>query len=409
MGEKAPAFEEHGEVLAHWAEQGFSQETIVVLDHHLDLKRLSDVAVNRIKAAESPESLAGLNRRLPFSEARGTYGLDSFLYGAALRQIVSHVIWVFPERRPLSALDLRDLLWSRLEKIAGHGSEILESFRYTPDSASASILGVRFELSTLQRLHRVVPPNALVDVDLDFFFDGQPQLTHPLSEVEETFRRAKLRTALPSFAYSISSGFMPEHMRWVGDALATELGITLEARGRAPHAAPRTMDLVGAELPPMPEDIERVWTQELEALGAAGWSGAALLWANAGETARAAEAIRHAQAGDEAASWASYRLGLQAMERRQWDAAQEWLLPLTAHPADTLQVHSLALVSLVQARLGAYEAALASATRCVELAPLQDGGYRIARWAAKQLGHAVPEAIAAAEERRRVARERGSS
>ena len=59
MSDTALSFEEHGEILAHWHELGWSRETVVCLDRHLDLKRIASDDLTRLQSASQCATRSG--------------------------------------------------------------------------------------------------------------------------------------------------------------------------------------------------------------------------------------------------------------------------------------------------------------------------------------------------------------
>ena len=126
-----PVFEEHGEVLALWVERGWERERVVVFDHHLDFKRIAPAALLRLREAHDPVALNALCRDLPTrDDDRYAFGLDDFLYAAAFLGVVREIVWVYPERRPLTDRQLARLLLSTLAMLPGHGRRSRR--RFTP-------------------------------------------------------------------------------------------------------------------------------------------------------------------------------------------------------------------------------------------------------------------------------------
>ena len=83
-------FEEHCTVLAAWQRRGLRGKTLVYLDAHLDLQRVNETRMQRLRSAPSPEAFAALEKPdhlLPDGEY--VYGLENFLYPASRLGIVS--------------------------------------------------------------------------------------------------------------------------------------------------------------------------------------------------------------------------------------------------------------------------------------------------------------------------------
>jgi len=55
-------FEEHCTVLATWRRRDIREKTLVYLDAHLDLQRVNQTRMQRLRSAPSPEAFAALEK-----------------------------------------------------------------------------------------------------------------------------------------------------------------------------------------------------------------------------------------------------------------------------------------------------------------------------------------------------------
>ncbi|MCY1062663.1 hypothetical protein [Nannocystis sp. SCPEA4] len=383
------AFEEHGEVLAHWHRQGWSRECVVVLDHHLDLKRIAADQLARVRDGARGGGLDRLHRDLPFrDDDRFAYGLDSFLYAAADLGLIERVVWVLPEPRPRSAAQLADVLWSALSLLPGHGHEVLGSFVADDVAARARVGGLRVEATTLRRLSRLELRGARLDVDLDFFHDGGPDLTHEPAGVAAELAAAGLLDDPPAMTHSIASGFMPERLRPLGARLAAAMGFAFAPSTPRPQQAARSLAVVARAAPASHAELAELTASELDPLGGPGMALRAVLCARADRLGEAAEAHAEARRLGDRATWPAYELGLRHLARREPGAAAEWFARAEGDLVDTMQAHSLSLRALAECRRGDFAAGLAAALRCLERIPLRAEPYQLASIAAARLGRA---------------------
>lgn len=408
MSLAACTFEEHGEVLAYWHQQGWRNETVVLFDRHLDLKKISPQGVERIRAAAQQGTLASLNRDVPFrDDGRHPYGLDNFLFGAAALGLISRLIWVYPEVTPLSPAALGRQLWELLSLVPGHGAEVEQTFALSAHSAWACVAGLRVEVTTLRGLRALeLPSGSRLDLDLDYFFEGSERPVHSPQEVLEVLHRQGLTARPPTLTYSIASGFMPESFRYLGEAVAGGMGFTLEPLGQRQSHAPRAMERLSRGAPLAAEERARLFAEELEPLGGAGWSVDALLALQSGALSEAEQSYWRARDTGDRASWPAYAIGLHHLQRKDYAQASQWLERAEGERIDTLQVHGLALRTIAACRLQRYEEALALAEQSIALTSLREEPYRVAALCAKQLGR--PEIATQAQEAlARLARRRG--
>ena len=388
MTERILTCEEHGEVLERWRRLGLTDATLICFDRHLDLKPLPPRALAQLDAAMAEgTSLDLLNRPLPFQDDGAfAFGLDNFLYAAIHLGFITRLIWVYPEPRPLGAGQLAEILWSRLSLISSHGDELLANFRWSESHAASRLAGVPIEVTTVRRLPVLLDGPAWIDFDLDYFATEDGQLLEQPQAVLDILGKVDLPHQAPTMTYSVSSGFLPAAFEWVGDALASGLGMSLErVRSRVMPAA-RAQALAGTQRRVERETFEQLLAEELEPLGGAGLALAAVLATRIPDIALAEQLQARARAQGEGAYWAAYAIGLSLLESRDYAPAMRWLRRAQGQLHDTVQQHAACLEALCLARLERWSDALALATRCATRLPMRDEPVRIAAAAAAMLG-----------------------
>ncbi|GHF14734.1 hypothetical protein [Streptomyces morookaense] len=372
------AVPEHGHVLPVWDVRGFSDEHLLFLDRHLDLKHVPAEDCRALAALRGrSRELAAACRRLPFREpGSGRYGLDDFLYPALAGGWLASVCWVVPGeagRNPAAAL------LGALSLVPHVGHRVIETFTREP-------WGVRTELpvGTLActGLHALGPDVldniTAVDVDLDYFVDSDGRADHTVAEVMNQLGPWAGKMRSWSGSLSVSSGFVPAAC---GTALATRLARELGMPLRTPAAevftgtsgspAPeRSLAAAARGTPLGPAETERLWDEELAPLGAEGLTLRAVLDAQSGRTDEALTAVHRARRHGGRATWAAYVTGLAAMRARQHATALGLFDLCTETVSDTLDAHAGILGVICALRLGRTTEGVQRARRALQTTPL---------------------------------------
>lgn len=359
------ALEEHGDVLPFWRAEGLRGGTVVMLDLHLDLKRIGEHRLAMLDSAGgSAVELATLRRDPPLRDDEGVaYGSDDFLYAAGHLGLIDRFVWVAPLAEGASKGELARTLWGSLSSVVGHGEEVLASFAADSVSARARVRGREVELTTLSGLHRLeLPEDVRVDVDLDFFYDPERDACRPVSADDLRALRALSDPETPvTAAYSIAAGHLPERLRWLGRALAETFERPLAHREvlaqRIPGDAPGSL----------------LATASIAALGR-------------GEVALAEGLCLEAIEAGDRATCAAYKLAVHFVDAHDPARADGWLERVLWDLADSVQAHALVLRAACALRLGDASRGLRLARRCVEALPLLESGYTLAALAARALG-----------------------
>lgn len=368
-------FEEHGEVLAFWSGEHVQGANLVFFDQHLDLKRIGQDQLARIRAAAiSPRSLRALCKTFALQESdRFAYGSDDFLYAAAELGMFQTVVWVHPEPTALKGIDLGSILWQELSLVPGAGHEVIRSFSTGPHSASARIRGMTIIVTTLKTLRASLPDGDLrFDIDLDFFFNATlGRLVHDIDDVARVVEQVGLADHPLTLSYSIGSGHLPARYRSLGAELSTRLGRKL-------RAASDTLVRSG----PDAAWILRQSDPELDGVRHSVQAQVSL--SNEDLPIAASEYWAAIEAGDRATATA-YKIGLHYLGRSDYKHALAWFERMTLPLTDSIQANALCLSALCAYRLGEYARSLDLARRSVDELPMRDEGYLIAALAEQQL------------------------
>lgn len=390
-------FEEHGEVLGQWHRAGFEREHVVILDRHLDFKRIESAQIERLLKVAACGPIDQLNRDLPFrDDEQYAFGLDNFLYAAVHLGFLRRVTWVLPEKNPMDAAALGEVLWNALALVPGHGDDVLSTFHVDSSAARACVAGLEIEATTLSRLAGHSFVNAKLDIDLDFFYESDDERTHEVNEVVNILSAVGSTAQPPTMTYSIHSGFMPESYRPIGAELAQAMGFSVAEPPRRPRHAERSLAVIATGKAASVELIADLTRSELSALGGPGMSLRSVLCARGGLISAAEESHAQARELGDRATWPAYELGLAHLARKNYAEAAIWLERAQGNLTDALQAHSLSLRALAACRLGAFEDGLALAEVCMREIPMKVEPYHLAAIAATRLGR-VADAQRASE------------
>jgi hypothetical protein len=385
-------FEEHSAVLANWSARGFQDETVVCFDRHLDLKKIADEQVERLKAVKmDPAAVSALERDFAFrDDGSYVYGFDNFVFAAAALGYISRFVWVVPEPVLFSVVKLTSILWNSLSLVPDYGNEIIRTVVMKAHSARCIVNGATVEITTLRRLASVQGlESAHIDVDLDFFCERYGHCDHSISELVAVLRAASFEKRFESLALSINSGFLPESARGWVPKLGSLLGRSIRAEPDFRAGAPKSLAALGSGEPLNYLFIEELWAQELMVLGSAGWALRAVLESRSGNYVGAALSYDTAQEGGDRAAWAAYSLGLAAMERREYGNAVRWFKSARFELVDNIHSHALICETLCLVRERRFEEALPQAEQCVQRLPMRKEGYILAARSAAELGQAA--------------------
>ncbi len=390
--------EEHGEVVATWQALGLKRATVICFDRHLDLKALGTQSLFKLdEIAQVGGDFTQLNRPIPFQEdSRYAYGLDNFVLAAARLGLLERFVWVHPEPTPLEPERLASILWDRLSLVAGHGQQILQTFRVRPEAVTAVVAGATIQITTPRRIAALdLPRNAHLDFDFDFFATERGRLLHEPDEIVDLLSHLNMVERDPTLTWSITSGFLPESFEWVGTRFADRLGRSIAPRRRS-TLAPRAMQLLGSAVGKTPAEVGSVIADELEPLGGAGLSLAAVLSLHNNPTDLDA-AISYWQGARErgdGASWPAYTIGLTFMRQGDYQSAEAWFARGAGDRVDTIQIHGACMRAICLSRMERWEDALKMAIDLTKRVPMRREPWAIARSAANMLGrHALERLI----------------
>ncbi len=384
----ALCFEEHGEVLAHWRSQGWQAETVVCLDRHLDLKRIATDDVSRLQAVTSDGALRDLNRDVPFRDDDAhAYGLDDFVYAAGAMGMLRRFIWVTPPSFRPTPTGLAAVLWQMLALVPGHGDEILETFEVESWGAHAQIGELSVVITNMAMLGDVPGlAGARLDIDLDYFCDEKGTVVDDPVAVAEQLRALGLATAAPTMTYSISSGFMPPSLRYLGESFARALGYEAAAAPQTRRHRWESVEAISGRNALSTEAIVGLWDRELSSLGGAGWTARSLLELQSGHIEEALHAEDQARIHGDRATWPAYALGLHLVGAKEYARAQALLERAAQRATDTISAHAHFLRAMCSYRLDELESSAHWAERSVALTPMWRDAHVLAAAVAAKLG-----------------------
>lgn len=280
-------FEEHCTVLAEWQSRGLRRKTLVYLDAHLDLQRVNETRMRRLRSAPSPAAFAALEKPdhlLPDGEY--VYGLENFLYPANRLGIVSRLVWVRP---PHVRVDHSRQVLSYAQQMDGVTFDELCAFRKSSRGCwEGTLLGLPLTICTLEQLPLLdIPPHSLLDIDADYFLAlPEDRIWIDPAAAVAALRRSVVDPELTSIARSVGSGFLPLRYRyiadwicavWTGDTSSAKHWATVYQADTALHAGKRAeaTRLLSAALLSFPNCPATHYLLALASADAPGSAGAA--------------------------------------------------------------------------------------------------------------------------------------
>ncbi|MFI6153822.1 hypothetical protein ACIBCA_14115 [Kitasatospora sp. NPDC051170] len=368
---------EHGHVLPVWDVRGFREERLLFFDRHLDLKHLPAADCEALAGLRGrPEELAAQCRRLPFREpGHGRYGLDDFLYPALAGGWLSSVCWVVPGQ---AGRDPGAALLGALSLVPHVGRRVIETFAREPWGVRAELPVGTIACTGLPGLRpELLDTITAVDFDIDFFVDSDGSVDHTVTETVAALAPLRDRIDSWSGSMSVSSGFVPQEFASLADRLAEALGLTLH-RPAATVFMPPDADtmpersLAAAALGALttPEELARLWDEELASMGAEGHTLKAVLDAQSDRIDEALAGVHRARALGARATWPGYVTGLAAMRAGRHEGALALFDLCTEEVSDTLDAHAAILSVICALRLGRAGEGVRRARLALDVVPL---------------------------------------
>lgn len=378
-------FEEHGEVLNYWNTFQINHPILIYFDQHLDFKKIAPTKIQNLrKKALSSNNLISLYKTFPFSDNDSySYGLDDFLYAAASLNLVSHIIWVYPETNPLSLKQLAKILVSNVSLIPGHGEEVLSSIKVNSSSVSVIIAETKLEITTLSRISEIdIKEQVLFDLDLDFFYNSQQMtLVHQTREIIPIYNKLKDNIITTTASYSINTGHLPYSYKYLSTELSQHLGLSPLNHSRISYDSiylEILHFLVFEKSYSHTQYFELVKIINRRDWGGAGKSICALLALNYGNIVDAKKNYYEAVRMGDKATMSAYKIGVYYLSIREYKKAINWFEKITIQIIDSIEAHSLCLSALCHLRLGEFENGTELTRRCIQEIPIHNGTYELA-------------------------------
>lgn len=380
--------EEHGEVLETWRCLGYTNVDLLYFDRHLDLKCISDAAMFRISENfDAKISLTELNRQYPFQDFElYPYGLDNFLYPAIKLGMLKTITWVYPEPDHLTVNELGKILIDQLSLIPGTGAGVKASYRESKHYAAVQIFNVELHITTLRRLSREwISTDIIVDIDLDYFGLENGELLHSIEEVAATLNQLNLARKVNTLTYSISSGFMAESLRCLGQTfieLTSSEAVVISSRR---PTASSSMKIIANNTKLTIDEFTQLLELEIEPSGPSAYSLASVLALRIPDLALAETYYHKSEKHECKAHWAAYSIGLFHMQGKSYEQAACWLRRARGSLVDTLQNHAVCLEAICEFRLGNFKKSLEIAKFASERLPMRKEVQTVLHLAAIEL------------------------
>lgn len=229
-------FEEHSSTLPIWwqyqqqhAGDAERASTVVYLDAHLDLQKVSQQAIVRLAACQSLQQVQALESPSHFNpNEKFSYGIENFLYAAHKLNLLERLIWVAPEHIPRR---YSSSLLDYMQQIDGITFEQLSGFKEVAGGAlRGTLMGLDITICDYQSLQQLqLAENYLLDIDIDYFVEvpADRLWVDPAAVIEEIVEQLG-KPQVATISRAVTSGFTPLAFRFVGDYLYSQLSSNKE-------------------------------------------------------------------------------------------------------------------------------------------------------------------------------------
>lgn len=399
MAERMLVFQEHGEVLPHWFERGFSRASLVMFDEHLDFKFIPESRLVPLLAEfQAGERPRGRDSALASRKDHG-YGFDDFLYAAWRLGLLGRLHWVIPCPQQHRAASPGALLWSQLETVQGLGHRAMETWESGPGWAQVQLDGLQISVSSRVELTRRIPSGPWrLDLDLDYFESYFPAVELELNPVADTLE--DLGLTLETACLSIANGFLRPEGRQLATWLANRFQLRKHTSRPTRLAPPLSQGLRLLRAGPMAPGTVMEFEPGLLMCGIMGIRLAALLHTRAGSLARARALIERIEAQGEEATWPRFHLGLALLEAGAPADAEASFRGGEGSMEDALEVRCRILRMICLGKMGSWALVLPLASGTAQQFPMLRQAQVLGALACQALGLHAQERRFRAESQR---------
>ncbi len=213
-------YEDHSEALARWAEMGIRNATVINIDTHDDIRRISKNKIKELEDIYMRRDWEALRKADSLSD-KSLYNVGNFIFAAAKLGIAKEAYWIIPFAHfanPDIANRLRIFL-----KTYSFSDKDITTFKLEEGCFRGSTDGIPLSLCGIEALPDIEDP-IILSFDLDTMptaaFEYKMDKTVALQTILDAFFAKQYRVMDAVVAYSVNGGYMRVIERWLGDEAA---------------------------------------------------------------------------------------------------------------------------------------------------------------------------------------------
>lgn len=221
----ASFMEDHSEMLAFWAKNGFKDMIAIHIDARDDLGFVPDDKIDALKDLIAKKDWEGLEAKRDIGD-KSLYRLDNYLYAAAKTGIIKKIYWVIPYGffgKPDSETRIKEFLKST-------GSVFdpteVDALKFNRACVEGRLKAVDISICSAAGLPVIKEP-VLIDIDLDYFpvaaFERRLSRVSIVKEFFDIMAQKGYRVAGAGMAYSLRGGSTRAIHRYIGDEITAIL------------------------------------------------------------------------------------------------------------------------------------------------------------------------------------------
>lgn len=211
--------EDHSEVLAHWLKKGIINATLINIDAHDDIRRISAAKIDGLKKLHDQKDIKAISESDSLSD-KGLYGIGNFIYAAGKLGMVKEVYWIIPFSH-FSHPDIETRMKKFLKSYRFSDDDI-KTFRLKDGCFRGEIDGIPLNICGIETLPPLNNP-VILSTDMDFF----PYLSveYGVNKLEaikmffDSLSKKDYRIMDAVVAYSVNGGYTTVLHRWLGDVI----------------------------------------------------------------------------------------------------------------------------------------------------------------------------------------------
>jgi tetratricopeptide (TPR) repeat protein len=214
-------FEDHSEALIHWLKKGYSDEILVNIDEHDDLRFIPEYKIKEIERLYRKKDWDALSRNRDRG-VKSLFTLADFIYASFKTGVIRKLYWVSPS----GLLNNHNLELTGREFINafGYKKDEIEDFQIKGKTINLKILGQEVTISSPENLSLShIKEPVLLSIDLDYITNAMKKRRVGELEVLKTLfqglKRSDLRVKDITISYSINGGYTEAIYRYIIDEI----------------------------------------------------------------------------------------------------------------------------------------------------------------------------------------------